>query len=454
MTALIPIFLDKWNEFYSETTGYELICVFLESVKKAKLIDKIIVITNDKSLYALLDIYRNKTFLVKICKESETNSSSALPPGSDTAIQFIEKNVVKDSDLMILNFRNPLITSSLMDDAINQFYNSDGKLIVSVKETIDNPCQLTTYYKVIDINVIFLIDTDVNRMFYFNKVKHFFDKIDEKNILVTHPFYFDWDSKKISDLSECGFYFRQLEDTEMSYIPIESLMGKDKPSYGDCDLIICETKSSARLLSCTAASELNSQQNSDYSIASLSLLENINPNFSLMKNENNEYFIGVNLSHEYNDNYVLKIHKIVSSSKIDTISTDLIIDSRKHLYEIQTDLRDSTGIICSILKYSENDDYDCVEPFIPTKKLWDVDSQNTLINTKTGEKITGRQGFPEIFEPDGSFFIIKQKENKDLIRGIINKNANAYVLKENESLQIKTKLEYLRYRAILKSGHS
>lgn len=454
MIALIPIFVDKGDEVYTETIGHELICLFLESVKTAKLIEKIIVITNDKFIHALLDKYRNDTFLVDICKETEMNSNGTLPRGFNSSIQFIEKNSVKDSNLMVLSFRNPLITSKILDDAVSQFFNSDRNLLLSVKESIDNPCQLSTYYKVIDTNVIFLMDTEVDKIPYYDKIKIIFDKLDERDVQLTHPFYFDWDSKNLSDQSKCGVYCRQPGASKISYVPIESLAGRDKRIYGDYDLIIYERKSSARLLSRSKTSVVNFQQDSDYSIAGISLPEKINSNFSVIKNKDNKYFICLSTPLKYNETYILKIHRIIHSSQIDAISTDLIIDSRNHLYEIPGDLHNSTGIICSILRYSEDDDCDLVEPFKPTKKLWDVDAQNTLINSKTGKTITGRQGFPEVFEPEGSFFIMKQEESKNFIRGIINKNSNAYVMKDNESVQIQSKLGYMHYRAVLKTEYS
>ena len=60
------------------------------------------------------------------------------------------------------------------------------------------------------------------------------------------------------------------------------------------------------------------------------------------------------------------------------------------------------------LKYSEDDGFDLMEPFKPSKKIWYFNERGVPVNTETGEIITGRQFFPKIYEPDGSFCILKQ----------------------------------------------
>jgi len=450
MIALIPIFLDKSDEIYASTTGNKLIGLFLESAKRAKWIEKIVVVTNDESIHKLLDKYRNETFLVEIRKKYEMDSANILPWGTDSAIQYLKRTFVKNSYLTVLNFRNPLISSRILDDAMNQFFSSDRNLMLSVREIKDNPCQLFTYYKIMDVRTIFLTDTDVEKIRCYGKSTILLDKFDEKNRLVTHPFYFDWDSKKISQWSACGVYFRKTCVSEIMYVPIESLTDRNRRFCEDSIFFIYDTNSSARLLSYSKTTELDFPQG-EYSAAGIQLAEN-STDFSIIKNEKDEHFIHVSTPLELIENYILKIHKIYSSSKIDVIENDLIINSGKHLYKIPGDMSDCTGLITSILTYSENDDCDLVEPFKQSEKLWDVDGQDRLINTKTGKMITGRQGFPETFEPDGSFFIMSQETGSSFIPEGIGKNSNAYVLKENESVQIRSRLEYMHYRAIQKAS--
>lgn len=455
LIALIPIFLDKNNEFFTEPKGYELICLFLESVQNAKLIKRIVVVTNSEFIQKqLTNKFKAETFHIEICKIFTIERAGFLPYGSDLAIQYINKNALENSNLIILSFRNPLITSRFIDDAINKFFRTDRKTLISVKEIIDNPCQLASYYKLIDINLIFLVDTKADKKLSSGTLETFFNKIDGKNILITRPFYFDWDSKKISGRSLCNIYCREPGISEIKYVPIEVLINDEKQLCENYALFIYETRFSARLLSYSKQKIAKSQHSGVYSVAGISLSEDINAHFSIVRDENKKYFIHINKPIHDRETYLLKIYKITQLSQNDIpFLFEFVIESGNFLYEIPVDLHDFSGLSCSLFRYTENDFVDLIEPFKSTKSLWVDDGPNILINTKTGKKITGRQGFPEVFEPDGSFCIIKIEESKSFINSSFHKILNGYVLKENQSIQIQSELEYMHYRAVLRAKH-
>ena len=455
MIALIPIFLNPDDDFYTGTRGWDLICLFIESVINSKRINRAMVSTNNDFVKKHLTKFCSSSFKIKICDKIEMDSADILPKGSRSVIRSFKDFIERDADLIFINFRNPLLSSLLIDDAIDQFLSSGKSSTISVKEAVDSPCQLSTYYQLIDIRAIFLEDPKTDKNHFYDKVKHIFRMLSKDDFLITHPFYFNWESKNISARSTSGIYMGQHEAAQIIYSPIESFKGKGDSFFKkNHKFFIYQDQLSARLLSMSKIVETGFRMDFDASLAGLSISEDNGPVFLMKINNSKKLFLTIDRTLNANDDYIVKLHKINDLLQLESTQTELSINHKKHLYPVCENFEDSSGIIYSVLKYTENDTYDFEEPFKSTQKLWDINEQRTLINTKTGNSITGRQDFPEIYEPDGSFCIMRQEENNNFVQEIIHKQANAYILKENQSVQIQSELDFMNYCAILRSTQS
>jgi SAM-dependent methyltransferase len=78
--------------------------------------------------------------------------------------------------------------------------------------------------------------------------------------------------------------------------------------------------------------------------------------------------------------------------------------------------------------------------------LWFRNKSGDIINTITGRHVLGRQDYPETVEPDGSFLLLDKKWfNEDAEQPICN--FHGVKLTPNESVLLRTRLDFLKYLA-------
>ena len=94
---------------------------------------------------------------------------------------------------------------------------------------------------------------------------------------------------------------------------------------------------------------------------------------------------------------------------------------------------------------TEDGSYDVVEPFPASETLWTI--SGTKATSQTGKEITGRQDFPDVFEPEGTLFITKRDIIQSFDQIVSNGEASGFLMPELSSLQLRTPLDLLRYAA-------
>jgi hypothetical protein len=118
----------------------------------------------------------------------------------------------------------------------------------------------------------------------------------------------------------------------------------------------------------------------------------------------------------------------------------------------QLETGDIGGLAYCLMRVAEDDRYDLREPFSAGQKLWSGSVKK--INIKTGRVIMGRQDFPEVFEPDSSFMLIKKECIHGYIAEILKGQAKGFLMPEARSLQIKSDFDLVEYRAMLREMSS
>ena len=155
MIALIPIFLRDDNPFWRSDDAKEILIKPLVASLRARRIHRTIVCSNDRAVLDSIKHLDLDTCLLEISEE--LTSSPILPAGSISALKrALEALELKFTDLLILSYKNPLITSDFIDQAVNQYRSSKSSLAISACKPTDHPCQLSTYYKIIDTGFIHL----------------------------------------------------------------------------------------------------------------------------------------------------------------------------------------------------------------------------------------------------------------------------------------------------------
>ncbi|MBU0973567.1 MAG: hypothetical protein KKC20_23210 [Proteobacteria bacterium] len=92
-------------------------------------------------------------------------------------------------------------------------------------------------------------------------------------------------------------------------------------------------------------------------------------------------------------------------------------------------------------------------PFPGNPDLWIPGDDNApAVNQKTKKQIKGRQDFPDVYEPDGTFLIAKTDVLKKAIHSSSMPDCHGFTLGADASINICSHLDYYQYLAVQKSS--
>ena len=481
MIAVIPIFLEKNDELWRTAEGKTLIQNSFQSAVNASEIEKVVVFTNDSSIFNLSKPFDFYSYMIDI--DTETQQSELLPLGTYSSIKYLQETIkLNFEELMILSYRNPLITSDSIDEAVNKFMNSMAPALISVKKSIDHPCQLNAYYKTIDIDFIHMFDDNEAIAPYLHLLDYHFptkSHINQRNpsnqsynqrFRLTKPFHFDWLSRGVQEKSELGIYVREYDDLNMQYVPIDQACA-DTSDEIPFPLWVYDAHNAARILS-----RFDKYKNLDdfppeihqapspktgggekeegvsifrWALSGASFSDDVNHAGSLLfRNLNmDKYSLLVDSERLSSETCLVRILPVGSSMSLNDGIMEIQVSDLSNAISFQYEDKDLCGIIYCILKVAEDDNYDLCEPFPPDERLWTGFVRK--INTNSGKEILGRQDFPEVFEPEGTFAIMQKPVISTFDREVLDGNAVGLIMEESNSIQIKSNFDLLRYKAIM-----
>ena len=459
MIAIIPIFFEGDQKFWLETELKGLLLKSATAAVKSGKIEDIFIFSNEQCVIELFQPLTKNTYLINIRSDIERSYSS---------IEYLQK-IIKTGfeEIVILGFRNPLITTGLIDDAINKFKISRAPALISVKKSIDHPCQLNSYYRIMDVGLIHLFDEShaiasyiesLHKSFHLRLLggPHDYLNAPDLSYKITKPFYFNWKAKGVEEENELSFYNLQVTDKlEIKYNPVSQHFN-DGLDYITFPLWIYEGPNTARIIMqingydhiCIKGSRID--KNFNFAGAQISDKCDHISSLLLRENESNRYVLYFNRNDNVSGPSLFRAFPVGLSNLASGDIIDVEISDFSEPISLQYENRDVYGIVYSLLSIAENKTYDICEYFPDEQKLWTELGQK--INVKTGKEIMGRQDFPDVLEPEGTFFIIK----KDLIsffdREVINSNTDGFVMDDLSSIRIESYFDLLRYRAIIRAA--
>ncbi|MHA1146357.1 MAG: hypothetical protein ACTSRW_16595 [Candidatus Helarchaeota archaeon] len=460
MIAIIPIFFENDHELWHGAEREALILKIINSAAKAHTIKKLFLFTSDKSIHNLTKSLNIDSYVIDI--ETDIEKSELLPRGTYSSVRYLQATLkVNFDNLIILSFRNPLVTPALINKVINKFKLSKTPVLISLKKSVDHPVQLDTYYRIVDVGYIHIFDNDRAILPYLKilnnhfLVRHDSNQRDDLLCKVTKPFHFDWERRGIKEKSALGMYIRMYDNFSIKYIPVEqiayeTLIETLRPLW------IYDTPKKAKVLFpfnkhkklCGKASSVDSNLH----LVGTAFSDDFNNISSLLFKDIKEhrYFLSFNSEDLSPYSYVLKALPVGQSGPLEEQIMEVEFDDFSKPIPLQDEDKYICGIIYSLLKIAEDETYDLCEPFPPDERLWTRSDQT--INVKTGKVIMGRQDFPDVFEPDGTFFIMKKSVIPFFDQEVLNGNADGFVMEDSNSIQIKSEFDLLRYRAITRAN--
>ena len=465
MIAIIPIFFEGDQEFWRRREGESLLLKSVAAAANAREIKKLIIFSDDNLMLDLLKSLNIDSYIVDI--EADTEKSELLPVGTYASVIYLRERLKIDfENLMVLNFRNPLLTPDVIDEAINKFKRSKIPVLISVKKSIDHPCQLNAYYQIADVGFIHIFDDDeatgrcVRCLDKHLSIRHTVNQCNPDNqrlnlrCKVTKPFYFDWKARGVQKNGVSGIYIRKYDGLNIKYIPIDRIPGNtfNKIPF---PFWIYDGPGQARILLRFRDEEKLyrdvSEVDKDFQLAGAAFCDDCNRISSLLfKNlRGGKYLLVLHSEDLPSHSYMLRAVPVGSSGRAEKGIIELGLDDFSGPISLHFEDQALYGIIYSLFKVAEDDTYDLCEPFPPHERLWTGSMQK--INVRTGKEIMGRQDFPDVFEPEGTFFIMRRNLIPSFDREVLQGGAGGFIMKDTDSIQIESEFDLLKYMAITRA---
>ena len=420
------------------------IALYTHSIQNVK------VFTNDQVILKEINLSGLDVYLINITPEEK--NTTLLPPGSMASVKYMTRVLKTDfNKLIIINFRNPLLNSDLLESALAKYIESKVLALISVKRTIDHPCQLKAYYKIMGVGFIHLFDEDLPYS-YFKKFRictHSKVQTDmsKQKLKITRSFYFDWKSRRIKKKCTSGIYIRTQDGFRINYTPLETL-SNDKSFENISSFWLYDSHNTARIL--FQSNQIIEQLDTGRQCIGVALNENSISAILCEDPNEGKYYLTFNSGHLIPGHYSIKILPVNNSGKKE--AEYIYIQPEKDMIPIQFpfDVKNQYGFAYSLLIPAVDDTSNFEKNFPPKKSLWEM-KYGIAVNTETGYEILGRQHFPEVFEPDSSLVITDSTEISSLERNIAKGKSIGFILEDENSILIKTKFDLLRHKALLKS---
>lgn len=468
MISLIPIFSEKEQLFWRSEDANELLCKVINVAIHASEVSRVIVCTNEKNVLMVAKCLNIDVFFLEFDCEADPNA--ILPLGSLASTQYVSNTLKLDlEDLLIISFKNPLISSDFINRAIEKYHNSTMPIVISGTKPVDHPCQLSAYYKRMDTGCIHIFEENYDLapsiLAQLNSLFSSHNSNDELNRIIgkpydkylpytmTKPFYFDWPSKNISEKSDVGTYFRTYQDQSVSYQPIEQFEALRQRAHPTVFWMF-ESNQSARLLFHNDVFKKTQQQcNSDHDLTlhgvAFDECENQVTMALYAGHSVNIFYLNCLISPEISSSYLVKALALDSSMPpCQNAIADMHFDNLNSFIPFQHHGEKTSSILYSLLEISGDDTYDLSEQFPAPRELWSSSGTHLKVNVKTGKAIMGRQDFPDVIEIDGTLIILKKEVLSSLSHEIAAGNAEFIFIQENESIQINSGFDFLKYLAI------
>ena len=437
MIALVPIFISDNDTVWKNPEGRSIIFDSLKAALNSYVVEKAILTTNDKGVFNIAKSLSIESYFLSE-KYDEQIGLSFLPAGTDVSIDFINDKLQNNNLFIIINFRNPLLTSQLIADAYDDYIYSNHTALLSVKKSFDHPCQLISCYKILDAGLIHLLDEKSGSAHYFPKLKQHYPQLDEQELYLSRPFYFDWKARGIFGFS--SFYVKEVSSFIVKYIPIEESHFPGR-NMGSFPIFVYENQESARII-CSLSDLYLDEEQALYGIV-INSSNQCNPIYKHRKN--NEFEI-MFINGAESGELLFECKTFGQYTVIGDNSVLLSVNDSSGVSVPLIEEETIAGIVYMLLKHSTDSDYDIKKPFKSDLNLWHPSKDNcSMINAKTGKEIRGRQGFPEIFEPDGTFLIINGMQFSYCEQLLRERKIGGFFIDNEHSTSIWSEIDYLQY---------
>lgn len=459
MIALVPIFFKDNYELWNSDVGISAIKKFLLLLLDTQEIDRIFVLTDEATILNLAESVGIRSYIINTDDNEKVKENIFFPFGAFVSINYLKEVLkIEVENLMVLNFRNPNIKSELIDNAIAGFNVKQPEVLISMKKSRDHPCQLKSYYKIVSKGFIYLFDDDrvIDTHAESNKNRCY---------KITKPFSCALDFADFPEnIKSINSFF---EHNGKSCILKEKLT-ENLLKEAHVPIFIYESNKLARIILKLDDYKIYEEYKNEidldsknYSVIGVSLSDDFDNVVSLIVRNvsKNKYFIFNSKENLSKKASILKLVPVTATSNGELNNKTIEFNINSLSVQIQLpyyfDYTNITGLNYVFLELVEDDTYDYCEPFPSDGHLWRIEEgSNRKFNLRTNKEIIGREDFPEVFEPNGTFLIMKRDLISSFVENNLKEKIDGFIMDDNNSIQINTELDMMRFKAFQKANEN
>lgn len=438
MIGLIPVFFGDNESLWRNDEDGPLLAHSFEAIRQSSGLSRTIVVS-DKSW--VLDLARKYSFEVLATQVRDMDDTRFLPLGTMHAVQRLGQEEVVSERLLVLEFRNILKDGGVIDKAVCQAIGS-GDPGMSVVKSVDHPCQLKSHFRFVDVVLVHLFDRSEEAQ---SIVAPFVDENAHDEWEVSQPIYFNWAFKGVNNSAPGSYYRRCYEGVKPHYERI-------KPDYDvKAPVWFMESEVEARVLSFQKPKPEISIHSGGRLVGSTVSDRREEGVLLLYRDEAGTFSLCMNPKQDPCYRVLLRMMPLGPEGPRVEKLCELFVGSFEDGIKLPFDDDDLCGVIVAMIEVVEDGAYDMSDAFRPSENLWIVDNAMSEAFLPDGTPIAGRQDFPDVFEPDGTFFVVAPEDicrfdeliDAGMVRGVH--------LEESDVVRVESEFDVLRLKAALEA---
>ncbi len=427
MKVIIPVFPQNDTErrlLWHKTKGEALCIALAKNISRHPDLDLILVSDQKKVCDSAKRIGIDS---VRLTENQGLNCGRLMPFGTVGSLNYLLETERMDSKdpVAVVDYRAPLITGEIVNEAWQTFFQSEGAPVVSVNRLTDHPAQMDIYFRLLYFDMLVLFDSSVELDSDIHGIDQLLDRA-----RVTRPFYLNWLSFGV--IGTHKVYARVLrEKNGCRMIPADRPVRGSKAHLKEApDLYLFERPTSARrIVNRKNACLTNGKELAAVSAFNLPeqvdclLLEDlegrnihfyINPAFCA---DNTELRLWVFSDRETLPQYIrtLYLAKHQPTEKIRCFENGLQMVGP--VLSLSKDLSIDGCVLAVLEQCTDDGTVDYGEPVQLQSEVFKVDPlSRQRTNAKTERLITGCQDLPDMFQPNGTLAVLKAADALKLER--------------------------------------
>lgn len=476
MNIIVPVFpknnLEK-ELLWAKIGGQPFILFALKQLCKLQEARLFVFTDQERIIHYLRSLNIQYDF---IHRDISNDLPEIFPPGTSVTMKCLFKShkMSKDEDLILVDYRNPLIIPDLVRKAYREYVKSRKAVLLSATEVGDHPAQLDAYYRIIDVDIVILVDDGDD---WFQSLLGVVEKrlpgdeirtnITLCNMAVSKPFFFDWQSYDCSTGTTMNIYGRICNGYNWRMVPLEKLHQTIESTSGSSvSWYYFEKPDAARRLIDRSLLVTDGEGQ----IAALPFLRDLGSVEYMLIKSTPQTPVHLYMKKAFiNSNALLRIWPICDNTVITGSAEDYYLSRKDLNKKSRFTFLDSTfvgpvgsleqahgiyGYVVAILKRVSENVADFAEPFKTREELWQVDPVTKVRTDRvTGESILGRQDLPEVFKADGSLIIFHMEDIDHFEEMILDGKSEGLVLDSSRSCRIESQMDLLQLKAQLRASN-